>query len=61
MEYNKVFILGLGHNTPVFIDLALDCGYEIVGLYHYNDELTGQEFAGYKVLGTFQDLWGGEI
>lgn len=57
MKNKELYILGLGHNTPVFIDLALDCGYEIIGLYHYNDELTHQDFAGYKVLGTFQDLW----
>jgi Acetyltransferase (isoleucine patch superfamily) len=53
----KIYALGIGNNTPVFIDLALDCGYEIAGFYHYNDDKTGQEHYGYKVLGSFADLF----
>lgn len=52
----KIYALGVGHNTPVFIDLALDCGYEIVGLYHYNGDKTGEVDHGYKILGSFDDL-----
>lgn len=52
-----IYALGVGHNTPVFIDLALDCGYEIAGLYHYNDERTGEIDHGYKILGSFDDLF----
>lgn len=53
----KIYALGVGHNTPVFIDLALDCGYEIVGLYHYNGVRTGEVDHGYKILGSFDDLF----
>lgn len=53
----KIYALGVGHNTPVFIDLALDCGYEIVGLYHYNGYRTGEVDHGYKILGSFDDLF----
>ncbi len=53
----KIYALGVGHNTPVFIDLALDCGYEIVGLYHYNGDKTGEVDHGYKILGSFDDLF----
>lgn len=53
----KIYALGVGHNTPVFIDLALDCGYEIVGLYHYNGDRTGEVDHGYKILGSFDDLF----
>lgn len=53
----KIYALGVGHNTPVFIDLALDCGYEIVGLYHYNGDKTGEFDHGYKILGSFDDLF----
>lgn len=53
----KIYALGVGHNTPVFIDLALDCGYEVVGLYHYNDDRTGEKDHGYEILGSFDDLF----
>ncbi|WP_242386452.1 LbetaH domain-containing protein [Phocaeicola sartorii] len=51
-----IYVLGIGHNTPVFIDLALACGYKIAGLYHYNNERTGNIDHGFKVLGSFDDL-----
>ena len=38
----NIYVLGIGHNTPVFVDLAEACGYTIAGLYHYNDDRTGQ-------------------
>lgn len=52
-----IYLLGIGHNTPVFIDLAESCGYTIMGLYHYTDGITGEELHGFKVLGTFEDLF----
>lgn len=53
----EIYALGVGHNTPVFIDLALDCGYEIAGLYHYNSDRTGETDHGYKILGSFDDMF----
>ena len=53
---NKIFILGVGHNTPVFINLAYDCGYDVVGLYHYNDERTGEIDHGVKIIGSFDRI-----
>lgn len=62
MESRKeIYALGIGHNTPVFIDLAEACGYTIVGLYHYNDERTGEIDHGFKILGSFQDLYNKKI
>lgn len=52
-----IYALGIGHNTPVFIDLALACGYEISGLYHYNDLRTGEIDHGYRIIGSFNDLY----
>lgn len=49
-------LLGIGNNTSVFIDLAMDCGYDIAGLYHYNDSRTGEYINGYKILGSYDDL-----
>lgn len=56
----QIYALGVGHNTPVFIDLAEQCGYEILGLYHYNNERTGETDHGFKILGSFDDLFSSE-
>lgn len=54
----EIYALGVGHNTPVFIDLAEACGYTIVGLYHYNSERTGEVDHGFNIIGSFDDLFG---
>lgn len=48
----EIFILGVGHNTAVYIELAESCGYKICGLYHYNDDRTGEEIHGHKIIGS---------
>lgn len=53
----EIYALGVGHNTPVFLDLALACGYSIVGLYHYNSGRTGGVDHGYQIIGSFDDLF----
>jgi len=53
----ELYALGIGHNTPVLLDLAIGCGYTIAGLYHFNDERTGQVDHGFKIIGSFNDLW----
>lgn len=58
MESDKqIYALGVGHNTPVFIDLAEACGYRVVGLYHYNSDRTGDVDHGFDILGSFDDLF----
>jgi hypothetical protein len=52
----EIYLLGIGHGTPIFIELAEACGYSIAGLYHYNDDRTGETDHGYKILGSFNDL-----
>lgn len=52
-----LIVLGVGATTPVFMELAIDAGYNIKGLYHYNDTKTGEEIHGYKILGSFDDLF----
>ena len=56
----KLYLLGVGHNTPGSIDLAESCGYEVAGLYHYNNERTGELEHGFKILGSFDDLFNKE-
>lgn len=53
----EIYALGIGHNTPVFIDLAEACGYTIVGLYHYNDSRTGEVDHGFNIMGSFDELF----
>ena len=53
----EIYALGVGHNTPVFIDLAESCGYKIAGLYHYNSDRTNEFDHGFKILGSFDDLF----
>lgn len=55
-----IYILGVGHNTVVYIDLAEQCGYNVVGLYHYNNDRTGEFDHGYKILGSFDELFNSE-
>ncbi len=52
-----LYVLGIGHNTPVFIDLAESCGHRIAGLYHFNDTRTGEIDHGFEIIGSFNDLF----
>lgn len=42
MNSKGIYPLGVGHATPLFIEPAEACGYHVVGLYHYNEERTGE-------------------
>lgn len=57
----QIYVLGIGHSTPVFIDLALDCGYQIAAMYHYNNKRTDETDYGYKIIGSFDDLFQQDI
>ena len=57
MAEKIIFILGVGHNTPVYIELAEACGYRVAGLYHFNNERTDEVYLGYRILGSFDDLF----
>lgn len=56
MAGQEIYILGVGHNTIVCIDLAEACGYKVIGLYHYNGERTGESYYGFPILGSNEDL-----
>lgn len=47
-----IYIVGIGHNSAVTIELAELAGYKIAGLIHYNDDLTGTNKWGYPVLAS---------
>ena len=57
MENKEIYILGVGHNTIVYIDLVETCGYKVIGLYHYNDERTGDLIHGHKIIDSNNNLF----
>ena len=57
----EIYALGVGHSTPLFIEIAEAAGWHVVGLYHYNDERTGETDHGFKILGSFDDLFSHNI
>lgn len=56
-----IYLLGVGHSTPFFIELAEACNYDVLGLYHYNDDRTGEIDHGIPILGSFSDLYISDI
>lgn len=52
-----IYILGVGHNTIVYVDLLEQLGYSIKGLYHYNSDRNAELYFGYPILGSFEDLY----
>lgn len=57
----EIIVLGIGHTTPVFVELALDAGFTITSLYHYNGELSHKTLYGFNVEGSFDDLFNTDI
>lgn len=57
MENKNIFILGVGNNTPVYIDLAESCGYVVSGLFHYNEKRTGEQICGIPILDSSESLF----
>lgn len=52
----EIFILGVGHSTPLTMELAEACGYIVSGLYHYAPGKTGEMMYGAQIIGTHDDL-----
>lgn len=57
----EIYILGVGRNTIVTIDLAETCGYKVAGLYHYLDDRTGEDYFGHKIIGCNEELFGQDL
>ncbi len=57
MSMKTIFILGVGHNTAVLVDLAECCGYQVAGLYHYNEEKNDDSYLDIPILGSYADLF----
>jgi len=50
------YILGVGANTPVYIELLEDLDLEILGLYHFEEGRTGENVLGYPIVGSNPEL-----
>lgn len=57
MENKEIYILGVGRNTIVYVDLVEACGYKVAGLYHYNDERIGELIYGHKIVDSNNNLF----
>ncbi|HLV14991.1 MAG TPA: NeuD/PglB/VioB family sugar acetyltransferase [Xanthomarina sp.] len=56
-----LYLIGVGNYTEVIIELALDCGFNIKGLYHYNNDRVGESVMGFPIIGCTEDLYTTEI
>lgn len=54
---NEIYVLGIGIASLVYLEHAEACGYKIAGLYHYNEDRTGEVICGHKIIGSFSDMF----
>ncbi len=57
MSQKTIYILGVGNNTAVLIDLAECCGYQVLGLYHFTNEKNGDTYLNIPILGSYDELF----
>lgn len=50
MKDDEIYILGVGRNTTVYIDLVESCGFKVAGLYHFSNERIGESIHGYRII-----------
>lgn len=53
----EIYVLGIGIASMVYLEHAEACGYKIAGLYHYNEDRTGEVICGHKIIGSFNDMF----
>lgn len=61
MTDKEIYIVGIGHNSAVTIELAELNGYKIIGLIHYNNELTGKTQWGYPIVSDTESFFKQDI
>lgn len=57
MELKDIYILGVGRNTIVYIDLVESLGYNVKGLYHYNESRIGENIHGIPIIDSTTNLF----
>lgn len=53
---NDIYLIGVGNYTEVIIELAQECGYNVIGLYHYNSSRNGEIVMDIPILSSFETL-----
>lgn len=53
---SEIYILGIGRNSINILELAIDCGFTIGGLYHFDSSKTGEDYFGFQIKGSFDDI-----
>lgn len=61
MPNKEIYIVGIGHNSGVTVELAELNGYKILGLIHYNSELMGEFKWGYPVVSDTETFFKQDI
>lgn len=56
-----IYILGVGRNTIVYIDLVELCGYNVVGLYHFEKGRENELYFGHKIIGYNDKLFTSDL
>lgn len=56
-----IYILGVGHNTIVYIDLVESCGYHVSGLFHYEKGRKGEKYFGHEIIGDEEELFSSDL
>jgi len=57
----EIYLLGVGKYTEVIIELAIDCGYKIKGLYHYDSGRKGEVVCGFPIIDSVEKLFTQDI
>lgn len=52
----SIYILGVGYNTPVIMEIAELSGYKVDGLYHFEKGREGEKMHGVEIIGCNEDL-----
>lgn len=58
MDNNNICIVGFGGNSKVIIDLCIELGYNIIGIYDDDLKKINQEYRNCKVIGSCDNLIG---
>lgn len=57
MHKPEIFILGVGNNTGVYIDLVESCGFIPAGLYHFQKGREGEHIHNIPILDCHENLF----
>ncbi len=57
MNKKHIYILGVGNNTEVYIDLVEACGYIPVGLYHFEKGREGEKLHNIPIIDCNDNLF----